>query len=293
MEVIIMRKFDLLVCAVALWLIALAAQPVAFAKGRIEFHQMESKILADAGQPADKEVCIYLPDGYDVSELAYPVMYQLHGYSDKSSRQYWFGYRPDIADSAIDAFVSGLDALPNPLIIVWPSMGKTTRIDALEWAHFVEEVVPFVEGMYRIAAYREGRAISGYSRGGYDALCIALSYPELFSVVAGISAGMPARARLEAHDQQLYPLQFWFAYGQTGIQEVGIAARNRTFISILDELGLPYIYIEDDGTHADWMAKGRREACSEFVSEILGGGVTFIEPHGKLPATWGIIKHSR
>ena len=87
-----MRIFDLLVCAVALWLIALAAQPVAFAKGRVEFHQMESKILADAGQPADKEVCVYLPDGYDVSEFAYPVIYQLHGLSDLSSLQYLFGY---------------------------------------------------------------------------------------------------------------------------------------------------------------------------------------------------------
>ena len=173
-------------------------------------------------------------------------------------------------------------------------MGKTTRVDKLEQAHFVEEVIPFVEGMYRISAYREGRAISGFSRGGHDALYIALSHPELFSVVAVISAapmgrGLPTRAQLAAHDQQLYPLQFWFAYGQKEV----VAGSNRVFISMLDELGLPYIYIEDDGTHADWVAKGRREACSEFVSEILGGGVTFIEPHGKLPATWGIIKRSR
>lgn len=48
-------------------------------------------------------------------------------------------------------------------------MGKTARIDTLEWAHLVEEVIPFVEGMYRITAYREGRAISGFSRGGHDA----------------------------------------------------------------------------------------------------------------------------
>lgn len=280
-----MREFDLLVCAVALWLIALAAQPVAFAKGRIEFHQMESKILADAGQPADKEVCIYLPDGYDVSELAYPVMYQLHGLSDLSSRQYWFG-------SGTDACVSYHDELPNHLIIVWPSMGKSTRVAELEEAHFVEEVIPFVEEVYRIAPYRERRAISGFSRGGYDALNIALSHPELFSVAAAMSASpVPPRAQLEAHDQQLYPLQFWFAYGQN--EEWNITSVNRWFISMLDELDLPHIYIEDDGTHGDWWAKGRPQACSDFVSETLGDKVTFVEPQGKLPATWGIIKRSR
>jgi enterochelin esterase-like enzyme len=286
-----MRTFDLLVCAVALWLIALVAQPVAFAKGRIEFHQMTSEILADAGQPADEEICVYLPDGYDVSELAYPVMYLLHGLSDMSSRQYWFGSGTD----AIDDFVSYHDVLPNHLIIVMPSMGKTTRVVGLEEAHLVEEVIPFVEGMYRITAYREGRAISGFSRGGADALHIILSHPELFIVAAVFSAGgartLPTRKQLEAHDQQLYPLQFWLAYGQ---KEGGITADNRRFTSILDELGLPHIYIEDDGTHADWLTKGRAGVCSNFVSETLGGGVTlFVEPHGKLPATWGIIKLSR
>jgi len=283
-----MRIFDLLVCAVALWLIALVAQPVAFAEGRIEFHQMESEILADAGQPADKEVCIYLPDGYDVSERAYPVMYQLHGNSDLSSSQYWFS-------SGTDAAVSYHDGLPNHLIVVWPSMGKTTRVETLERTHFTEEVIPFVEGMYRITAYREGRAISGFSRGGLDALYIALSHPELFSVVAAISAGpmgwLPTRTQLVAHDQQLYPLQFWFAYGQN--EEYGITVANRVFISKLDELGLPHIYIEDDGTHGEAFVKGRFPACSDFVSETLGGGVTFVEPHGKLPAMWGIIKRNR
>jgi enterochelin esterase-like enzyme len=292
MEATIMRISQLLVCAVAVLLITLAFHPFAFAKGRVEFHQMESKILADREQPADKETCVYLPDGYDISGLVYPVEYSLHGQSNQSSRQYWFGSGTDI----IDDFVSFHDALPNYRIIVMPSMGKTTRIDTLEWAHLVEEVIPFVEGMYRITAHREGRAISGFSRGGHDALHIALSHPELFSVVAAISAapmarGLPTRAQLAAHDQQLYPLQFWFAYGQN--EEWGITAANRSFISILDQLGLPQIHVEDDGNHADWFDKGRPQAGSKFLSETLGGGVTFIELHGKLPATWGTIKRSR
>jgi len=268
MEGTIMRIYHLLACVIALWLIASAFQPFAFAKGRVEFHQMESKYLADRGQPADKEICVYLPDGYDVSGLVYPVEYSLHGQSNQSSRQWWFGSGTDI----IDDFVSYHDALTNHMIVVMPSMGKTTRVDILEWAHLVEEVIPFVEGMYRITAYREGRAISGFSRGGHDALHIALSHPELFSVVAVFSAapmarGLPTWTELKAHNQQLYPLQFWFAYGQN--EEWGITDANRSFIRMLDQLGLPQIHIEDDGVHADWFRKGRAQACSRFVSETL------------------------
>jgi hypothetical protein len=290
MEGTIMRIFHLLACAVAVLLITLTFQTAAFARGRIEFHQMESKILADAGQPADKEVCVYLPDGYDVSGLAYPVEYLLHGGSDKSSREYWFGSGTHV----IDAFVSRNDGLPNHRIIVMPSMGKTIRIDTLEWAHLVEEVIPLVEGMYRIIAYRERRAISGFSRGGVDALYIALLHPELFSVVAAISAaGMRPIPWLQLEDMisNLYPLQFWVAYGQN--EDWVVIAPNHMFISRLDQLGIPYICIEDDGIHADWVRKGRRDACEKFISETLGGGVTFIETQGKLPATWGIIKRSR
>lgn len=282
-----MRIFHLLVCAIALWLITLVAQPVIFAKGRIEHHQMTSKIMADAGKPAEREVSIYLPEEYDTSELAYPVIYLIHQYSDIGNRT-WFAY-------GIDYTLSVFDAMPNPLIVVMPSMGKKTRDVPLEEAHLIKEFIPFAEGMYRIINQREGRAISGFSRGGGDALHIVLSHPELFSVAAVYSAGgartLPTRAQIEAHNQALYPLQFWLAYGLN--EEFGMTADNHRFIGILEELDIPYIKVEDNGTHSDFMSKGRNTACMSFMSEVLGGGVTFIEPHAKLPATWGIIKHNR
>jgi len=281
-----MKRYGLPIYILEIWLITLSVQSVAFAGGRFEHHQIASKILADAGQTADREVTIYLPEEYDASELAYPVLYLIHAHSDMGNRT-WFVYGTDF-------LLSLFDELPVPLIIVMPSMGKTTRVVEFEEAHLIQEVIPFVEGKYRIIPYREGRAIAGHSRGGGDAFHIVLSHPELFSIAGGISAGgartLPSRAQLEAHDQELYPLQFWLAYGLN--EEFGMTADSLRFVSILEELGIPCINVEDDGTHTQAMAKGRHKGCLEFISKTLGGGVTSLEPYGKSAKTWGDAKVS-
>lgn len=289
-----MKRFCPLVCTIWLWLIALIVQPVALSKGRVEHHQMTSKILADAGQPADRELSVYLPEEYDTSELAYPVLYLIHGGSLSCNQSFmsnrvWFMYGVD----------SLFDGVPEPMIIVMPSMGGCGRDVEIEEDYLVREIIPFVDDKYRAIPYREGRAISGLSRGGVDALYIALSHPELFSVVAGISAGdlardLPERELLEAHNQELFPLQFWLAYGQN--EQYGITVDNREFVKNLEELGLPYVYVEDDSDHFNLGAVGQRMWVSlEFVSKTLGGGIVIasVELHSKLPKMWGEIKFSK
>jgi hypothetical protein len=278
-----MKKCRLLVCILVIWLITLLLQSVAFAGGRFEHHQIASKILADAGQPADREVTIYIPEEYGTSELAYPVLYLIHAHSDMGNRT-WFAY-------GTDSLLSLFDELPVPLVIVMPSMGKTVRVVEFEEAHLIQEVIPFVEDEYRIIPYREGRAIAGHSRGGGDAFHIVLSHPELFSIAGGISAGgartLPSRLQLEAYGQELYPLQFWLAYG---LDEGWLTLDNIRFVSILKELGIPCINVEDDGTHGEFMAKGRHTGCLEFISRTLGGGVVSVEIYEKYVKTWGDAK---
>ena len=278
-----MKKRRLLVCIPVIWLITLAVQSVAFAGGRFEHHLITSKVLVDAGQPADREVTIYIPEEYDTSELAYPVLYLIHAHSDMGNRT-WFTY-------GTDSLLSLFDELPVPLIIVMPSMGKMVRIVQLEEAHLIQEVMPFVEDKYRIIPHREGRAIAGHSRGGGDAFHIVLSHPELFSIAGGISAGgaraLPSRAQLEACNQELHPLQFWLAYG---LDEGWLTLDNIRFVSMLKELGIPCINVEDDGTHGEFMAKGRHTGCLKFVSETLGGGAVSVEAYGKYVKMWGDAK---
>ena len=72
-----MKKFQKLM--LALFALALIMQSTAFAKGRIEQHEFASKILADAGKQANRSMSVYLPEEYDTSGMAYPVLYLIHG----------------------------------------------------------------------------------------------------------------------------------------------------------------------------------------------------------------------
>ena len=98
----------------------------------------------------------------------------------------------------------------------------------------------------------------------------------------------------EAHPQELFPLQFYLAYGQN--EEMGITVNNRLLVKNLEELGLPHVYAEDDGSHFDAAAYGPRTLGTlEFVSKTLGGGIviTSVELNSKLPKMWGEIKLSK
>jgi len=277
------KKFCPLVCTI--WL-CLIVPPVTFAKGRVEHHQITSKILSDAGQPADRELSVYLPEEYDTSDLAYPVLYLIHG--AMSTNRFWFIYSVD----------SLFAAVPKPMIIVMPYMGGDNRIAEIEDEYLVRDILPFIDGKYRTIPRREGRAIAGVSQGGADALHIALSHSELFRFVAGISAGgaraLPGRKLLEAYLQKRFPIDFWFGYGRN--EEFGITGANREFIKMLEEFGFPHEYVEDDGRHIDAAALFQRFLGSfEWASEKLGGGAVFssVEAYGKLPKMWGEIKFSK
>ena len=73
------REICLLVLINVLWAIASMVQPNALAKGRVEYHQIRSDFMAAVGDIAERGLSVYLPEEYDTSELAYPVLYLLHG----------------------------------------------------------------------------------------------------------------------------------------------------------------------------------------------------------------------
>jgi enterochelin esterase-like enzyme len=145
---------------------------------------MPSKIMPDK-----VKFCIYLPPDYDNSAQRYPVVYLLHGYSDKEWAWVQFGEVQIAADRAI-----GTGEIP-PMIIVMPD-GKVTfyvndHAGLDRWEDmFIKEFIPFIDANYRTRTEKEFRGISGLSMGGYGSLMFSMRYPETFVACAAFSAAV-------------------------------------------------------------------------------------------------------
>jgi enterochelin esterase-like enzyme len=277
-ETVMRRRCCRSISIIALWLIALGVQPLTFAKGRVEHHQMTSKILADAGEPAKAEVSVYLPQEYETSGLAYPTLYLIHQYGGTHLVYVWW------MEQRADALIEKGEA--KPLIIVSPDMGGTSRKTQAYDNYLIGEMIPFVDGKYRTIPRREGRSIAGWSRGGGDAMQIAFLRPEVFSLAGGYASGgarsLPGSDLIKAHNQNLFPLQFWFTAGRK--DQFSLHLANRILADNLKAAGIPYLYVEDDSDHRI-PEEGFKESLI-FFSERLGGGVVSVQPHGKLAAMW-------
>jgi S-formylglutathione hydrolase FrmB len=132
---------------------------------------------------------IYLPEGYASSGLRYPVTYLLHG--NLGTEESWVrnGHIAETADALIAA-----GKIPAQLIVV-PADPKFWWADGAEekaLTAFIRDLVPYVDSHYRTLAQRDGRAIAGYSAGGFGTANIALQFPEMFAAAAPLSPAVYA-----------------------------------------------------------------------------------------------------
>ncbi|QUI23775.1 esterase [Vallitalea pronyensis] len=143
----------------------------------------------------DMNINVYLPQDYDMQE-EYPVLYLLHGYSGNEGvlKQKHFKLEADKLISQ-DKIM--------PLIIVAPNMNNSYGINSSDTArtlgddssgtlnegmykdYLCHEVIPYIDTNYHTIDAKEGRYIGGISMGGFAALHIAFSQPDLFSKVGG------------------------------------------------------------------------------------------------------------
>jgi enterochelin esterase-like enzyme len=156
-------------------------------KGEVTITSFESETLG-----RDYDYQVYLPVGYEDSELRYPVIYLLHGRGDD---YYAWLSAVDILDKLIAE-----EAIP-PMIAVMPDMPSSDAagyyIDSLytgpdfapepvETAFF-DDLIPHIDSTYRTLAQRDGRALGGYSMGGYGAIRYAFAYPDQFAATIVLS----------------------------------------------------------------------------------------------------------
>lgn len=126
---------------------------------------------------------VYLPSGYESSNLRYPVLYLLHGNA---------GGLFDWANAGriqptVDALIAS-GQIP-PAIIIMPDAGTTWFVDRKEQMEtaFISDLIPDVEKSFRTVTARNGRFVGGLSMGGFGAMRFALKYPEMFGAAALLS----------------------------------------------------------------------------------------------------------
>jgi enterochelin esterase-like enzyme len=123
---------------------------------------------------------VYLPPGYSSTSRRYPVLYLLHGNSQRAEAFLELGLQ-----GQLDRLIAR-HAIP-PVIAVMiqggPGANNWRDIGSMRYESYVLEVQELVDRMLPTIANRGSRAIAGDSMGGYGAMNVALGNPFRFGVV--------------------------------------------------------------------------------------------------------------
>lgn len=162
---------------------------------------------------------VYTPPGYEASgnNTRYPVIYLLHGVNGQEANYFsWYNsfaalYSQKSVLSLMEGTINPAPPLTLPEAIVvfvnggkgssyfdWstPEHGPDSPFPIMAESIIIQELIPFVDGNFRTIPFRGGRAIEGFSMGGFGAVKFALEYPELFC--SAVSYG---GSGFEAHDE--------------------------------------------------------------------------------------------
>lgn len=226
--------------------------------GEIHHHFYKSTVAGD-----DRDYYVYTPPGYDpAAKKTYPILYLLHGYSDDASAWTAVGHMNVILDNLIAL------GKAKPMIVVMPLGYGTMEMIREGWAAWskpdlrdknfakfrealLTEVMPQVEGEYRVAKDPSSRAIAGLSMGGSESLLTGLNNLDKFAWVGSFSSGgipddfdkdFPS---LDARANQEIRL-LWIACGT----EDRLITLNRNLRTWLKSKGIKHADIETPGTHS-------------------------------------------
>lgn len=238
--------------------------------------QVITETISSKALDKDMGVSIYLPPGYS-SDKKYPVLYVLYGYGGYHAS--WF------SDLQLNIHTDQLiqsDQI-NPLIIVSPSYGNSFgvntkpgegvnpgTVDEGNYEDFlIKELITFVDSKYSTITSKDGRYIGGASMGGYGALYLGFTYPDLFSKIGGHSSAIwdytntdqfnDQRDWLYANEELRNKRDPFALAKKSSIKEVSVyldageddllAGKNKHLYEVLQAEKVPVQYHESAGGH--------------------------------------------
>lgn len=166
--------------------------------GRVVLEHFESTVLAGnpAGDPAGRTVPVYLPPSYDdAPRRRYPVVFVLAAFGGRGRGLLNDDPWSPPLDERMDALIA---AGGGEAILVMPD--ASTRFGGSQYldssatgrygTHVAEELVTWVDGRYRTLPGCDHRGVAGRSSGGYGALVLGMTRPDVFGAVACHSGDM-------------------------------------------------------------------------------------------------------
>jgi enterochelin esterase-like enzyme len=143
------------------------------------------------GEDNEQPVEIYLPPSYASSDLRYPVVYFMPGFSSADDGSNQSFYLDDLAALlAAGEIEEKILVVPNGANVLGGSFYVNSPVTG-NWEDFiVQDVIGYIDANYRTITRAEGRGASGFSMGGFGAFNLAMRYPDLFSAVYILSAGL-------------------------------------------------------------------------------------------------------
>jgi enterochelin esterase-like enzyme len=196
--------------------------PFVPATGRIVTLMLESAALAHnlLGDPATRQVHVYLPPDYHGSGADYPLFVDLVGFTGSGpSHLNWKPFQENLPQRLERLVAQGE---MGPVVLALPdcftSLGGNQYINSLTmglWEDFlIDEMLPRLEQEFRLRPGREHRALFGKSSGGYGAIVHGLKHADVWGAVACHSGDMAfdlvyrtdfpkALTRLAKHDHDI------------------------------------------------------------------------------------------
>ena len=210
-----------------------------------------------------RRMLVYTPPGYETSTEKYPVLYLLHGGSIDEEGWTTMGKAHLILDNLI------AQGKAKPMLIVMPNgyanqtaapgegpVVKNVSAPGMAFSYgafeksLVNDIMPFIESVYRVVPDKDNRAITGLSMGGMHSFNTVLNNPDLFSYIGVFSAGVrnPDEALENRVDalKAANPKLLWVGCGVT---DPLAYSSTKTLADLLKKHDLKYVYRESEGAH--------------------------------------------
>ena len=218
------------------------------ATGDLRLHEFRSRLFRNT-----RYLRVWLPPDYDAPENLsrhYPVLYLNDG-QNLFEASTAFGGREWQADEAADRLIRE-GAIPPMIVVGIDNTGKDRireymphrsmhpmmlRVQGKYYPDFLmKEVMPFVEGQYRVATGPEETGLGGSSMGALIALHTVIARPGDFGRLLLESPSLWASQRQlikESRTVRIWPERIFLGVGTS---EAGVADRSRTVVDDVREL---------------------------------------------------------